>query len=93
MYNIIQETKEGAGGGWQLVMSLAVHDEGSRGRLSQLNRMTFQQALLDSSVPHQVQMLFRLKEEGGVIVMHYTFICLTHNPHGSAGGFPGLLHG
>lgn len=25
--------------------------------------------------------------------MHYTFICLTHNPHGSAGGFPGLLHG
>lgn len=46
---ITEETKGGKKK--KPVIGLSVHDDGSRGRLSQQDRMRFQQALLDSSAP------------------------------------------
>lgn len=71
------------------VIGLVVHDDSSRGRLSQQDWMRFQQALLAPKFGQWVERV------GGGDQFHiqHAPIDVTHSPHGFAEGFPGLLHG
>lgn len=69
------------------VICLAVHDDGSRGRLSQQHRLS-----LIHQAPPSLDNVYA-KEGGAEFHTLHMHKDATHSPHGSAGGFPGLLRG